>query len=108
MIPAPNVTRVWPETNAAAPSARSVTATPAAPGAACEGCGGVSARIWMAGTFVMSDVIVLTMLTLAPPTGRPLGTRSDSRRMPRAASTTVLLDAVTVTGVPATGVNVTW
>ena len=61
----------------------------------------------MRGTVAVSPVSVLTMRTSAGPTGRPSGTRSDRRRMPRRASTTVLDDAGAVTAVPEAGVNVT-
>ena len=44
---------------------------------------------------------------MAVPTGSPAGTRTETRRIPVRASTTALLAAATVTGVPASGVNVT-
>ena|SRR5215471_5618036 len=54
-----------------------------------------------------SPVAVLRTLSAADPMGNPSGTITVSRRNPVTALNVVTADAVTVTGAPETGVNVT-
>jgi hypothetical protein len=107
VIPAPKVARVEPATKAVFGEPVTRTLRLVAPRGAEVVSGREIAITSSDFPLLTSPVCLLRTLSAAVPIGKPFGTTTVSRRKPVVALNVVTAVAVTVTGAPDTGVNVT-